>query len=372
MSWNPMMGPASAMGQPMQGLGQALQQYQPNQLGAGVTLGNPQAQQNYAQELAQALADADFSAKQIERAEGMMTPEYIQNSGWAGVADMILKTYAGKKMDEKARKLQADAEARRMTAQEGYEDRKATKDAERAERLSVSERTRREADARRYGMSNREAAEYILTGKMSQPVRGVPMMTNQGLVNVNPYTNEYESVQPQGQRDPANVRIDPSMSPEDQAIARADAATRGDPHGETVDYGRIQRPGQGPLMPYKDPEIAARQAAADARANAQLGLAARAADRADAAETRAQEAARVAQEKAQREAGARNGVMDQWQAAREGLESGLSASETGPLAGRIPAFTTEQQVAEGAVAATAPILKQIFRTAGEGTFTDKD
>ena len=61
-----------------------------------------------------------------------------------------------------------------------------------------------------------------------------------------------------------------------------------------------------------------------------------------------------------------------WMEARKGLEEGLGNSETGPLAGRIPAFTTEQQVAEGAVAATAPILKQIFRAAGEGTFTDKD
>lgn len=52
MSWNPMMGPAGAMDDPMQGLAQALSQYKPNQLGAGVTLGNPQAQQDYAQQLA--------------------------------------------------------------------------------------------------------------------------------------------------------------------------------------------------------------------------------------------------------------------------------------------------------------------------------
>lgn len=29
-------------------------------------------------------------------------------------------------------------------------------------------------------------------------------------------------------------------------------------------------------------------------------------------------------------------------------------------------------MAEGSVAAMAPVLKQLFRTAGEGTFTDKD
>lgn len=61
-----------------------------------------------------------------------------------------------------------------------------------------------------------------------------------------------------------------------------------------------------------------------------------------------------------------------YQAAREGLVTGLEGSETGPLAGRIPAMTTNQQVAEGAVSAMAPVLKQLFRSAGEGTFTDRD
>jgi len=61
-----------------------------------------------------------------------------------------------------------------------------------------------------------------------------------------------------------------------------------------------------------------------------------------------------------------------YQQAKSGLLKGLEASETGPLAGRIPAVTTAQQTAEGGVSAMAPVLKQIFRVAGEGTFTDKD
>lgn len=61
-----------------------------------------------------------------------------------------------------------------------------------------------------------------------------------------------------------------------------------------------------------------------------------------------------------------------YEAGIEGLRTGLAGSETGPIAGRIPAFTTSQQIAEGGVAAMAPILKQLFRSAGEGTFTDKD
>lgn len=61
-----------------------------------------------------------------------------------------------------------------------------------------------------------------------------------------------------------------------------------------------------------------------------------------------------------------------WEKAKEGLVSGLAGSETGPVAGRIPAVTSAQQVAEGAVSAMAPVLKQLFRVSGEGTFTDKD
>lgn len=61
-----------------------------------------------------------------------------------------------------------------------------------------------------------------------------------------------------------------------------------------------------------------------------------------------------------------------YETARDGLVESLEASDTGPLVGRIPAFTSEQQAAEGGVAAMAPVLKQLFRTAGEGTFTDRD
>ena len=132
--------PAITQSDPMQQmLGQVMGGYKPNQLGAGVTLGNPEAQQDYIAQLAQALADGEFSAKQIEQAGSLLTPEFIQNSGLAGVADMVLKTYVGKKMDEKGRTLQADAETRRMTAQEGVDERRAMKDAERA---SAAERAK--------------------------------------------------------------------------------------------------------------------------------------------------------------------------------------------------------------------------------------
>lgn len=61
-----------------------------------------------------------------------------------------------------------------------------------------------------------------------------------------------------------------------------------------------------------------------------------------------------------------------WQVARAGLVNALKGTDTGPVVGRLPAVTSGQQIAEGAVAAVAPVLKQLFRSAGEGVFTDRD
>lgn len=65
-------------------------------------------------------------------------------------------------------------------------------------------------------------------------------------------------------------------------------------------------------------------------------------------------------------------TWDVYQTAMQGLRQAMGQTETGPLAGRMPAITSAQQTAEGAESAMAPVLKQIFRVAGEGTFTDKD
>lgn len=54
------------------------------------------------------------------------------------------------------------------------------------------------------------------------------------------------------------------------------------------------------------------------------------------------------------------------------LEESLAGTTTGKLAGYLPAITASQQKADQAVAMLAPILKQTFRAAGEGVFTDKD
>ena len=63
---------------------------------------------------------------------------------------------------------------------------------------------------------------------------------------------------------------------------------------------------------------------------------------------------------------------DIYKVGRNGLMSGLEGTDTGYWAGKIPPMTAGQQVAEGGVAAMAPILKQLFRASGEGIFTDKD
>lgn len=61
-----------------------------------------------------------------------------------------------------------------------------------------------------------------------------------------------------------------------------------------------------------------------------------------------------------------------YQAGVKALEEAMSNTTTGPLVGRLPAVTAGQQIAEGAEATMAPVLKELFRSAGEGTFTEGD
>ena len=76
--------------------------------------------------------------------------------------------------------------------------------------------------------------------------------------------------------------------------------------------------------------------------------------------------------KANKEKSALDETFTTYETARDGLLTGLGNTQTGPIVGRLPAFTSAQQTAEGGVAAMAPVLKQLFRVAGEGQFTDKD
>jgi hypothetical protein len=78
------------------------------------------------------------------------------------------------------------------------------------------------------------------------------------------------------------------------------------------------------------------------------------------------------QTKYDKEVGEKQRTLDAYIAARDGLMSALKESVTGPVMGRITPITAAQQTAEGGVAAMAPVLKQLFRSAGEGVFTDRD
>jgi hypothetical protein len=65
-------------------------------------------------------------------------------------------------------------------------------------------------------------------------------------------------------------------------------------------------------------------------------------------------------------------ALDVYNTGMTGLKNALAGTTTGPVVGRMPAVTANQQIAEGAIASVAPVLKQMFRSAGEGVFTDKD
>lgn len=65
-------------------------------------------------------------------------------------------------------------------------------------------------------------------------------------------------------------------------------------------------------------------------------------------------------------------ALSMYEAGMDSLRKSMGQTTTGPIVGRLPALTATQQAAEGTVAAMAPILKGLFRQAGEGTFTDRD
>lgn len=61
-----------------------------------------------------------------------------------------------------------------------------------------------------------------------------------------------------------------------------------------------------------------------------------------------------------------------YQTGMRALAGAFGETSTGPIVGLIPALTSSQQKAQGAVDLVAPLLKDIFREAGEGSFTEGD
>ena len=84
-----------------------------------------------------------------------------------------------------------------------------------------------------------------------------------------------------------------------------------------------------------------------------------------------QEAAKMVGVKSQ-ESRSNNKAFEVYTTAIDSLSEALEKPYTGPAAGLMPALTANQQIADGAVAMMAPIMKQMFRSAGEGSFTDSD
>lgn len=175
---------------------------------------------------------------------------------------------------------------------------------------------------------------------------------------------------------PPPASIDPSLPPEVQAAIRESEAT-GQPLPPHIDLApAIPRPSPtAGVNPFVGPtpgevaygEEAARQAAQLNALPTRLGLETQAAI--DQAGGTALATDAVDQQGAQRQ---RAAALAQYEAARTGVMEGLAGTDTGPIAGRLPALTKGQQIAEGGIAALAPILKQVFRAAGEGVFTDRD
>lgn len=179
----------------------------------------------------------------------MSQAEYIPNSGLLGSLAMVAQRGAARKLRGKAEGREADAMRRAAEASLGAEDQKAEREYAREQKVGERERTRRSSLAQQMGLNRREALEFIETGKVPQAVRGVPMMTNQGLVNVNPYTNEYEPVSPQGA---APFQVHGDVPPEVAAAINADPQAW--ESGESVDIR--QSPQKAPLMPYEKPPSA--------------------------------------------------------------------------------------------------------------------
>ena len=211
-----------------------------------------------------------------------MTPEYVQNSGLLGSLAMMAQAYAGKKMSERAVKDDAAAREAYYKGVAAMKDAEARREEERKRAADAAERAQREADARQYGLDGRDATRYVLEGKIGELPSITPLATDQGYIGVR-RDGTYQPLTPAGAQ---NVQIAGDVPEQVRQAIMADPQAW--ENGDSIDIRQPQRP----LMPYKDPAIAQRQAAQDARADASLDLARRSADRADQAQAFAQEQAR--------------------------------------------------------------------------------
>ena len=99
--------------------------------GGGVTIGNPQAQQDYTSELARALADMQAAQQMGQQADALSSPQYAQNSGALGSLAMIAQAYAGKKLSGRASQDEASARERYYKGEAAKKDAEAQREAAR-------------------------------------------------------------------------------------------------------------------------------------------------------------------------------------------------------------------------------------------------
>lgn len=181
----------------------------------------------------------------------------------------------------------------------------------------------------------------------------------------------------------SSVYIDPSLPPEVQAAIRANPEnpqlgtpqaplSAADPalfigRPKEAEAGAVAFAQAASTFPYTLSEINARKDAAIQQADVSGRLGVR--DALDEAQGK-----RLVDEQAeaQKRQVANSNSLAQYEAAIAGLKQGLSGAVTNPFVGSLPAVTADQQIAQGGVAAIAPVLKQLFRASGEGTFTDAD
>jgi len=276
---------------PMQELlGKVLGGYKTGQLGAAPTLGNEQGQQDYARQLAEALAQQQSAKSGLDMADRLSQAEYAPNSGALGALSMMAQAYAGKKLRGRELAAQSDAMAKAYSAKEGVDERKATMDAARADAVSTRERSRRDVLARQMGLTNRERLEFAETGKVPEAQRdrlqALEGVNGPGIVNLDQGTVRYaqpEDAQPEGYK----VTYAPGASAEDRAAVDAAARAAGwpsDPHGDVVDVGRVRPQPTGQFVTAAAAQRAQQdrqQAANNARADEQLRISQGAARRAD-------------------------------------------------------------------------------------------
>ncbi|MHC1670438.1 hypothetical protein ACODUO_14855 [Stenotrophomonas maltophilia] len=161
--------------------------------------------------------------------------------------------------------------------------------------------------------------------------------------------------------------IDPSLPPEVQQQIRAAEAA-----GQQVPSNMVLPPRSGPV---RVPTAAEKAAASEAgRLSVQQQyLPQELAMRTQAALAQEMGKAQVSAQAEQAATSRSNNTAARvYEEGMGGAIRALAGSSTGPIVGRLPALTSEQQIAEGGISAMAPVLKQMFRVAGEGTFTDKD